>query len=146
MAGVIQKIGGKPVEWADLNAAIEGVDMSQDLKGLKYGVKTEREHIYAGGDDPQSIQSGNRSYTGTITLLERAVRAMHAAAIAGGGRDLTDLIFNLTIKYRQAGVRGIRILVLEGVQISEFEEGMMQNDKEMPITLPFLYMGLNVVQ
>jgi hypothetical protein len=144
--GVLKFIGGKPVQWSDLAVSVEGVDASNDLKGLKYGVKAEKEFIYAGGDDPASIQSGNRSYTGTLTLLERAVWVMHDAAIAAGGRDVTDLKFDLTIKYRQAGVRGIRVLLLKGCEISEFEEGMMQNDKEMPVSLPFLYEALVPLQ
>jgi hypothetical protein len=110
--------------------------------GVKFGVRTDKAHIFSEGDGPVSIQTGNREPTGTLTLRQSAVDTLNLAAVAAGGRDLTDLVVDLVVVYRLQGVRGLRRMILKGVEFTAFEYGMMQNDKDAQIALPFLYMDL----
>ena len=138
----IKFLNGKEVEWADINVQIAGSPTAK-FQSIKYGVKTEKKHLHAGGDDPISIQSGKREPTGSVKLLKGDVDVLNRAAIAAGGRDLTDLELDAVVTYRPKGLsRGLKIDTLVGIQISGYEYGMEENATEMPIELPFLYLSL----
>ena len=139
--GLINFFDSKECEWADVTVSVAGSTVTK-VTGIKYGVKAEKEHLYGAGDEPISIQSGNRAPTGTLTLLKGAFDAIHAAALAAGGRDVTDLQFDIVVFYKPRGTRPPQTDVLQNCEVSDFEKGMMQNDKSMPINLPFLFLRL----
>lgn len=131
-------LAGKEVEWADQKFLYEGTPCAA-IQGCKFGVKTDKAHLFAEGDENIGIQSGNRQPTGSVKLLKSAVDALNIAAKSAGGRDLTDLVGNIVFTYKQQGVRALQTLTLIGVEFSQYEYGMEQNAKSMAIDLPFLY-------
>ena len=68
--------------------------------------------------------------------------AADAAAIAAGGRDVTDISFGIVASYKKQGSRAIQIDKLVSVEISEFEISNVQNQKKNEVMLPILFMGL----
>ena len=77
----------KECEWSDLSLFIDGVKIT-GFRGLKYSVKPDKESLYAGGDEPIGIQSGNRQYAGEIKLLKGQFDELNTAAKAAGYRDI----------------------------------------------------------
>ena len=140
MAG-ISFFDSKECSWKDLRVFVEGVEVIK-ITALKYGVKAEKEHLHAAGDEPIGVQTGNRTYTGSITLLLGAFNDLNAAAIAAGGRDVTDISFGIVASYKKQGSRAIQIDKLVSVEISEFEISNVQNQKKNEVMLPILFMGL----
>ena len=134
-------INGKEVEWADQSLYIEGVRV-RGIKGNRHGIKTDKAHLFAEGDYPFSIQSGNNEPTGTLKVLKSVVDAMNIAAVAAGGRSINDLQFDIVTVYRAQGVRGMQTMTQSRCQTSNFEYGWDQNAKEMVVELPYLYMDL----
>lgn len=132
----------KEVEWADLQVYVAGARVGSKLRGLEYGTKTEMEHLYGEGDEAISIQSGNKSRSGTLTILKGALDAMDRAAVLAGGTDVTDLEFDIVAFYKPAGNRPPQTDTLVGCRITEFNKKLMQNDKKMEIPLPFLFLRL----
>ena len=131
----------KEVEYADIQMILAGSPTGK-FTGVKYGVKTTKQHLHAGGDDPIGIQSGNREPSGTITALKSVLDVMNAAAITAGGRDITDISFDIQITYKPAGTRPLQTDTLVGCQFSDFEKGMKQGDLKMEVELPFLFLQL----
>ncbi len=131
----------KETEWRDLEAFIDGVKVTK-ITGLKYKSSQEKEHLHAAGDEPLGIQSANRTYEGEISLLKGEVDALNRAAKAAGLRDLLDLSFVVVAHYRERGNRIVQVDTLRGVEVTEYEKGMEQNAKSMPITLPILFTKL----
>jgi hypothetical protein len=134
-------INGKEVEWADQALYINGIRVA-GIKGNRHGVKTDKKHLFAEGDSPFSIQSGNREPTGTLKVEKSVVDAMNAAAVVAGGRDINDLEFDIVTVYRAQGVRGMQRMTMAGCQTSNFEYGWDQGATEMIIDLPYLYLDL----
>lgn len=132
-------IEGKEVEWDDVSIAVEGAELVKPV-GFRYGIKAEKEELYAKGVDAISIQSGNKSKTFTIKVLKGDYDVMHDAALAANGDDITDLEFDIAIKYAAKGERGLRLVVLQGCEIEGFEEGMDQNAKSMVVELSGKYL------
>lgn len=135
-------INGKEVEWADQSVYINGVRIRGGIKGNKHGVKTDKAHLFAEGDWPFGIQSGNNEPTGNLKVLKSVQDALMAAAIVAGGNTVNDIQFDIVTVYRAQGVRGMRRMVQVGCQTTNFEYGWDQNAKEMVCELPYLYQEL----
>lgn len=131
----------KDCEWRDLAIVVGGSQLGK-IRGVKYGVKTQKSHLHAEGDAPISIQSGNREPQGSIKVLKGALDAMNAAAVAAGGRDITDLVFDIVIVWKAAGTRGLKTDTLVGCQVSDFESAIDQGGDKVEIELPFLFLEL----
>lgn len=80
-------------EFADLTVFMGNRDVT-GLRGLKYTTKQEKEPFYAKGNQPHSIQRGNRSIEGEISLSQSELEALTA-----NGEDLLDLQINITAVY-----------------------------------------------
>ena len=130
----------KEVEWADIQVNFAGAELTK-ITGIKYKSKKDKAPLHAEGDKAISIQSGNRTYEGELKLLKGAVDMINKAAVAAGGDDLLDIQVDIIVTYLPIGAREIEIDTLISVDITEYEKGMEQGAKSMPITLPFLYLG-----
>lgn len=122
-------------EWPDVSLNIGGRDIT-GIRGVKYSEKIEREPLFAKGRYPHSIQSGNVTIEGEITLLQSELEALIKA-----GRGS---IFNLkgltcTCSYGDLA-DGATLLndVITGLYFTESPKELKQGDKNMEITLPFL--------
>jgi hypothetical protein len=132
----------KEVEWSDLSLYLNGTKVGK-FTGNKYKKDRETEFLYASGDEPASIQRGNKSYTGTFSCLKSLQDAMNKAAQALGGEDLYDVDWTIVNVYRAKGTRLIQTDTQIGVVFESFERGMVQNDKKPEIALPYKYLRLN---
>ena len=65
---------------------------------------------------------------------------MNAAAVSAGGKDLLDIQTDIVVTYKPAGTRPVQTDTLVGVEITEFQKGMEQGAKSMPVSLPFVYL------
>ena len=131
----------KECEWVDMEIWFSGARLTK-IRGLKYKAAKDKELLYAEGDEPISIQSGNRSYDGEIKVLKGAIDDMNRASISAGGRDILDLEFDIVVNYKPRLNRALQSDTLIAVQIKEFEKGWDQGAKDMEVTLPILFMRL----
>lgn len=128
----------KEYEWSDITAIIAG-RAATGIRSVKYTKKQEKEALYAKGNKPHSIQRGNKSYEGTIALLQSEVEALSAAA----GGDILDIQFNVVVSYgNPAKGDVIHTDLLKGVEITEVPKGMSQGDKFAEIELPFISLDI----
>ena len=140
MAG-ITFFDSKECEWADMTVIFAGATLTK-IRGLKYKAAKDKQLLHAAGDEPISIQSGNRTYEGQIKVLKSALDDMNRAAIAAGGSDVLDMQFDIVVTYKAQGARQLQIDTLQGVEIKDFEKGWDQGAKNMDVTLPVIFMKL----
>jgi hypothetical protein len=131
----------KDCEWADMTVMIAGATITK-IRGVKYKAHKDKQLLHAAGDEPISIQAGNRTYEGQIKVLKGALDDMNRAAIAAGGDDVLDLQFDVVVTYKAKGTRALQTDTLIGVEIKEFEKGWEQGAKSMDVTLPIVFMKL----
>ena len=140
MAG-LSFFDSKECEWADMQVLFAGAAFTK-ITGLKYKALKSKQLLHAAGDEPISIQSGNRTYEGTIRILKGALDDMNRAAIAAGGQDVLDMQFDIVVTYKPQGARLLQTDVLRNVEVKDFEKGWDQGAKYMEMTLPVLFMRL----
>jgi len=133
--------------WSDQSFQLFGVTTDK-LIGLKFSKKQAKEAIYADGDEPGGIQSGNKSYEGSIKVLKGQVDAWNAAAIAAGYDDILDIpavAVNGTVVYRAAYNRPLAGWNLSAIAFTELPYGWEQGAKSMELELPIIFLGLKPV-
>lgn len=108
------------------------------LRGIEYKTNREKEMVYGAGDKPLGIQHGNKSYSGTLTILQSEMEALARFAKESGYDDITDIEFDVVVAYVPKGGGPIVTDVVKFASITEIPKNMRQNDKFMEIALPFV--------
>src|ERR1700744_4271064 len=94
----------KDCEWDDMSVLFAGATLTR-IRGVKYKAAKDKQLLHGAGDEPISIQSGNRTYEGQIKVLKGAIDDMNRAAQTAGGEDILDLQFDIVITYQAKGTR-----------------------------------------
>ena len=128
----------KEYEWADVTVVMAGRDVT-GIRGVSYTAAQEKEALYAKGNKPHGIQRGNKSYEGSIRILQSELDALNEAA----GGDVLDVNFNIIVAYGNPSKGDvIRTDLLSGVEITSVPKGLNQNDKFMEIELPLVMLDV----
>lgn len=127
-------MNSREYEWGDYTVVVAGRVVT-GIRGLKYTSHQEKEALFAKGNKPHSIQHGNKTYDGTLILLQSELEAITKAA----GGDLLDASFNVISEYGNP-LKGdpISTDLLKGVEFTEVPKGLNQNDKFAEIELPII--------
>lgn len=122
-------------EWADVNLNLGGRDIT-GIRGVKYSEKIEREPLFAKGRYPHSVQSGNVTIEGEITLLQSELESLIKA---GGGSLLNLRGLTCTVSYGSLKDNATLINdVITGLYFTESPKELKQGDMNMEIAIPFL--------
>ena len=133
----------KDCEWADMTVMFAGSPLTK-IRGVRYKASKDKQLLHSAGDEPISIQSGNRTYEGEVKVLKGAIDDMNRAAQSAGGDDILDMSFDIVITYKPKGTRPLQTDVLVNVEVKDFEKGWDQGAKNMDVTLPIVFLKLIV--
>ena len=125
-------------EWSDVTVVVAGRDVT-GIRGVSYNSDQEKEALYAKGNKPHGIQRGNKSYSGSIRLLQSEYDALNAAA----GGDALNVSFNIIVSYGNPSKGDvIKTDLLVGAEITSKPKSLNQNDKFMEIELPLVMLDI----
>lgn len=132
------KFNSREYEWADVSVVAAG-RMITGIRGVSYTSSQEKEALYGKGNKPHSIQRGNKTFSGSIRLLQSELEALELAA----GGDALNISFNIVVAYGNP-LKGdvITTDLLVGCEITEIPKGLNQNDKFMEIELPLVMLDV----
>lgn len=132
-------INGRQYEWGDLTLILGGRNIT-GFRGIKYSEKIEREALYAKGTQPHSIQSGNVSYEGEITMTQSEYEALESAT---KGQGIFSLCLDALVSYGNPSNGDVLVHDrIEGLRFTESAKEWKQGDKFIEITLPFIAMNI----
>lgn len=128
-------VNTREYEWSDVTVVMAG-RLITGLRGVKYTAKQEKELLHAKGNKPHSIQRGNKTYDGQITLLQSEYEALKQAS----GGDILDSSVDIVAAYGNPTAGDVITTdVLIGVEFTEDNTEWKQGDKFQEKTLPFLF-------
>ena len=131
-------VNTREYEWSDVTVVMAGRNVT-GLRGVKYSAKQEKELLHAKGNKPHSIQRGNKTYDGEITLLQSEYEALKQAC----GGDILDATLDIVAAYGNPTAGDVITTdVLVGVEFTEDNTEWKQGDKFQEKTLPFLFIDL----
>jgi hypothetical protein len=129
-------VNTREYEWSDVTVVLAGRIVT-GLRGVKYSAKQEKELLHAKGNKPHSIQRGNKTYDGEITLLQSEYEALKKAS----GGDILDASMDIVAAYGNPNAGDtITTDLLIGVEFTEDNTEWKQGDKFQEKTLPFIYL------
>ena len=132
------QFNSREYEWADVSVVAAG-RMITGIRGVSYTSSQEKEALYGKANKPHSIQRGNKTFAGSIRLLQSELEALELAA----GGDALDISFNIVVAYgNPAKGDVITTDLLVGCEITEIPKGLNQNDKFMEIELPLVMLDV----
>lgn len=132
----------KECAWAQTSLKILGATMV-GIRGFSFEKNIEKEYLHAAGDNPIDIQSGNKTYPGSLKLLKFEVDKMNDAAIAAGYEDITEVPHEavvITCVFKKKATDQARTITASGVAFTSLKNELEQNAKMSEISLPFLSM------
>lgn len=130
----------KEFAWFNVEIAMLGRLLTK-AKGLEFTIKTDKEAAYARGQNPFAIQTGNKTYEGTLKVYQSELEAMQAQLEPD--EDITDLTnINITVVFRpkNGNPLALKTYILKGVEFTEDPRGSNQGDKFHEHDLPFLFL------
>ncbi len=123
-------------EWSDVSVVAAGRPIT-GIRGVKYSSKQEKELLHAKGNKPHSIQRGNKSYDGEITLTQSEYEALRAA----GGGDILDISLDIVVAYgNPSNGDTVTTDLLMGAEFTEDNTEWKQGDKFQEKSLPFIFL------
>ncbi len=129
-------VNTREYEWSDVNVVMAGRPVT-GLRGVKYNAKQEKELVHAKGNKPHSIQRGNKTYEGEITLLQSEYEALRKAC----GGDILDASVDIVAAYgNPTNGDAITTDILVSVEFTEDNTEWKQGDKFQEKTLPFIFL------
>lgn len=128
-------VNTREYEWADVTVVLAG-RLVTGLRGVKYSAKQEKELLHAKGNKPHSIQRGNKTYDGEVTLLQSEYEALKQAS----GGDILDASIDIVAAYGNPSSGDVITTdMLVGVEFTEDNTEWKQGDKFQEKTLPFIF-------
>ena len=128
-------VNTREYEWSDVTVVLAG-RLVTGLRGVKYSAKQEKELLHAKGNKPHSIQRGNKTYDGEITLLQSEYEALRQAS----GGDVLDASVDIVAAYGNPSAGDVITTdMLIGVEFTEDNTEWKQGDKFQEKTLPFIF-------
>ena len=123
-------------EWSDVNVVAAGRPVTS-IRGVKYSSKQEKEVLHAKGNKPHSIQRGNKTYDGELTVTQSEYEALRAA----GGGDILDISIDIVVAYGNPSKGDVITTdLLMGVEFTEDNTEWKQGDKFQEKSLPFIFL------
>ena len=125
-------------EWADVSVMLGGVLLTK-IQGVSYTASQEKEVIYGKGNEPISVQKGNKSYSGSLTLLQSELDSL---TLAGGDDGVLGLQVDILVVYGNPQKGDVlRKYYLRGVQFTSEPRDIKSGDKNMAAqSLDFIFL------
>lgn len=128
------QFSSREYEFCDIHVILGGRDIT-GLRGIDYTSKQEKELLYGRGCKPHSVQRGNKSYEGTVTLLQSELETIELSS----GGDILDVQVDIMVTYGDPSKGDVlQTDYLKGCEFTEVPKGMKQGDKFSEHALPFV--------
>jgi len=132
--------------WAQVSLNILGMKVT-GLRGFEVNLEIEKEHLYASGNNPIDIVSGNKKPDGSLKLLKYEVDKLNDAAVAAGYKNILEVphaLISADIQYKKYDTSKTRFLTVMGIAFTKMSFAMEQGAKFSECTLPFLAMTIDL--
>lgn len=134
----------KECAWAQTSLKLLGSTVS-GLRAFEFRVPKEKEHLFAAGAKPIDIQEGNKTPSGSLTVLKYELDRLNEAARLAGFADITEVphtAISIVCTFKKTATSKTETITALGVAFQEVTAGMQQNAKMTEVPLPFLAMDI----
>lgn len=124
-------------EWSDVTILVAGIVL-MNATSVKYTWKRDKSFRYGKGEEPRSIQKGNKSYEGELVVSQQDYKKLGNAL-----GDLSKAKFGIVVSYGDPSKLIPRTTdALDGCEITEAGKEIKSGDGSMNISLPIMFLRL----
>lgn len=134
------KINNTEYAYGDIEVTLFGQPV-MGLTGISYKSSQATDYVRGAGNEPQGIQKGQKSYEGTLTILQSELEALNRTAQAKGYDSIVGVPMDITVTYSNSLI--LTIDYIRCAVISEIEKGQKQGDLHSEHALAFKALGIN---
>lgn len=136
------KINNREYAWGDISILVGGQPVA-GARAINYKVSQSKEALVAAGREPRAIQKGQRSYEGSLTVLQSELMALNRSARAAGYQDLLGADISIIVAYAMDGVT-MTLDRIDGVNFSEYSVDASTDNLYMEVELPFVALNIEM--
>ena len=136
------RINNREYAWGDISILVGGQPVA-GARAINYKVSQSKEALVAAGREPRAIQKGQRSYEGSLTVLQSELMALNRSARAAGYQDLLGADISIIVAYAMDGVT-MTLDRIDGVNFSEYSVDASTDSLYMEVELPFVALGIEM--
>ena len=128
--------------WKELTLLLDGRPMIE-LTDIEYKPNKVLEEIFGAGENPQFIGEGNKTYTGSLEVLQSGYEALVTEAKKRGGNDVTDLELDAIVSYvplnKDTATVAMKTIVdrVSGIKFESGGKKFSQGNTHIKVALPF---------
>lgn len=136
------RINNREHAWGDISILVGGQPVA-GARAINYKVSQSKEALVAAGREPRAIQKGQRSYEGSLTVLQSELMALNRSARAAGYQDLLGADISIIVAYAMDGVT-MTLDRIDGVNFSEYAVDASTDSLYMEVELPFVALNIEM--
>lgn len=135
MAEIIQSFNSQEYTFADISIMVGGQVIANPT-AIEYTETAKKTAIYGKSVYPVAIQRGQRSFSGSISMLQSDFETFLALCPK---RDLLSIKVDIVVVYGNPEKGDVIITdILQGVEFTESKKSLSNQDDNMTIQLPFI--------
>ena len=138
MAEIVQTFDSKEYTFADINLMLGG-QMMVNITSVEYKETAKKNAIYGKSVYPVAIQRGQRSYSGTLKMLQSEYETLvrHSPK-----HDILSLHVDAVIVYGNPERGDVLITdILHGIEFTEDGKSISNQNDNMEVSLPFIFLS-----
>jgi len=125
--------------FAEMTVKIGGIEVTK-IQKVTYKVNQKKDVIYGKGVNPIAVQRGQKSYDGSIDMLQSEFESLIAMSPS---HDILDLHFDIIVSYGNPTRGDVLITdVLQGCEFTEAAHSIGGDENYMKVSLPFIFLNL----
>lgn len=132
-------INGQEYTWGDIIIYMWGQPVFR-ARGIEYKCEQKQEYLHAAGNEPHCVQCGEKTYPGTLTVLQSELEAFNRTARSKGYQNIVGVPADIIVQYMANGI--VTMDRIKSAYISDFTKGQKQGDLYSEHSLPFKALGL----
>ncbi|MEG2495517.1 MAG: hypothetical protein RSB32_07455 [Mucinivorans sp.] len=135
----VKTINGQEYGWGDIIIFMWGQPVLR-ARAIEYKTSQQIEPLRGAGRDPLANQCGERSYTGSITVLQSELEAFNRTARSKGYKSIVGISADIVVQYMKDFI--VEVDKIDGATFEESAKGMKTGDLHGEHTIPFKALGI----
>lgn len=132
-------INGQEYSWGDIKIWMWGQVVFR-ARGIEYKREQKTDYLRGAGYEPLAVQCGEKSYPGTLTVLQSELDAFNRTARSKGYDSIVGTSGDIIIEYSKNGI--VTIDKISGATFGDYSKGMKTGDLHSEHAIPFLGLRL----
>lgn len=132
-------INGQEYGWGDITIFMWGQPVLR-ARAIEYKVSQQTEPLRGAGREPLAIQCGERSYSGSITVLQSELEAFNRTARTKMHKNIVGTSSDIVVMYMKDLV--VTVDKIDGATFEEYTKGMKTGDLHGEHQIPFKALGV----